>query len=71
MESIECELGKLNAKVERLEQDVGRMQGDLRAIRDVVISTRGGWRLLFTLVSLAGAIGAMVARFIPFSEATR
>lgn len=71
MESIECELGKLNAKVERLEQDVGRMQGDLRAIRDVVISTRGGWRLLFTLVSLAGAIGAMVARFIPFSEAPR
>ncbi|MEG9884622.1 MAG: hypothetical protein V6Z86_08445 [Hyphomicrobiales bacterium] len=71
MESIECELGKLNAKVERLEQDVGRMQGDLRAIRDVVVSTRGGWKMLFTLVSLAGVIGAMVARFVPFADVTR
>lgn len=69
--SIERELGKLNAKVERLEREVGGIQGDLRAIRDAVVSARGGWKVLLALVSAAGVLGAAIARMLPFSDMTR
>lgn len=69
--SIERELGKLNAKVERLEREVGGIQGDLRAIRDAVVSARGGWKVLLALVSAAGVLGAAISRMLPFSDFTR
>ncbi|QPC41984.1 hypothetical protein HW532_04205 [Kaustia mangrovi] len=63
--SIERELGELNTKVERLEREVGGIQHDLRTIRDAVVSTRSGWKVLVALVSAAGAMGALAAKVLP------
>lgn len=64
--SVERELGELNAKVERLELEMREIRGDLRAVRDAVVSAHGGWKILVVLASMAGMAGAAAAKLFPF-----
>lgn len=63
--SVERDLGELNAKVARLEDEMREIRRDVRTVRDAVVSANGGWRMLVMLGSSAGVVGALTAKIIP------
>ncbi|MGF7160242.1 chromosome condensin MukBEF ATPase and DNA-binding subunit MukB [Rhodoligotrophos appendicifer] len=69
--SVERELGEINVKVERLEEEMREMRADLRAVRDAIVSVSGGWKILLLLGSVAGMVGALAAKVMPFLSGGR
>jgi len=63
--SVERELGELNAKVERLEEEMREIRMDLRAVREAMVSVTGGWKMLMLFGSLAGMVGAAIGKLMP------
>lgn len=53
-------LGDHGARIKRIEKDLHEMKGDVRAIRDVVVQTKGGWKVVTFVIACAGAVGAVV-----------
>jgi len=63
--SFDHELGALSAKVEGLEKWVEDISADVKVIRSCLDQQRGGWKTLAVVGTIAGAIGAMLGKFIP------
>ena len=59
-------MGDLKARMIRVEHDQVDMARDLKAIRSSLDQARGGWKTLMLVGGLAGAVGAVVAKVIPF-----
>jgi hypothetical protein len=63
----ERELGGVQEKLKKLESEVADMHKDIREIRDVVVSVKGGWKTLSIIAALSAAVGGMIAKFIPWA----
>ena len=59
-------MGDLKARMIRVEADQIEMAGDLKAIRSALDQAKGGWKTLMLVGGLAGAVGALVTKVIPF-----
>ena len=68
MTSTEREMGELSARVKNLEDWLGSIAGDVKAIRSAVDQGRGGWKALVVMCGLAGTIGGLAMKFIPFGR---
>lgn len=66
--NYERELGGVQARLETLEVDMSAMRRDIREIRDVVVSVKGGWKTLAILASLSAAAGGVVVKFISWLD---
>ena len=64
--NYERELGGVQEKLKKLEQEMAEMHEDVREIRDVVVSVKGGWKTIAVIASLSAAIGGVIAKFIPW-----
>ena len=53
------EYGQLEADVRHLQASVQSMQLDIKAMRDLMEQSRGGWRLLMLLGGTASTFGAV------------
>jgi len=53
----ERELGGVQEKLKRLETEVSEMRADVREIRDVVVSVKGGWRTLAVIAAISSVVG--------------
>lgn len=62
----ERELGGVQARLEALEEGQTQIQRDVREIRDVVVSVKGGWKTIAVIASLSAAIGGLIAKLIPW-----
>ena len=62
--SIERELGNLQARMELVESELHGLRDDMREIRDVLISARGGWRLFMLAFTCAATVGAVLDHFL-------
>lgn len=62
---IARELGALDAKVGQLEADLSAIKGDMREMRDALITVRGGWKILLGIVAASGTIGALSSKLLP------
>ncbi len=62
-ESLERELGRLEAKMGNLEVDMALLQSDVREIRDALVGYKGGWRVLTLIVATSAGLGALIAKF--------
>jgi hypothetical protein len=51
-------LAVVEQRAERAEQDITEIKGDLKAILRTLNEAKGGWRTLFAVAGLAGAVGA-------------
>jgi chromosome condensin MukBEF ATPase and DNA-binding subunit MukB len=71
MNSIEREVGSLEARMQTVETELHAIRSDVREIRDALVTARGGWRTLILLLSLASAIGAALGRYLPIIMAGR
>jgi hypothetical protein len=65
MTNIEREVGKLEARMETVEQELAAIREDVRQIRDTIVGLRGGWLMLTLLVTMATTIGATLGRYVP------
>lgn len=60
--STEREIGRVQARMNAFEKDLDEIKADVRQIRDVVISVKGGWRTILLMASVSAAIGALGAK---------
>ena len=56
----ERDFGRMEATVEKLEQDVAEMKSDIKAIRDTLSQAAGGWKTLLVFGGMASAIASFV-----------
>lgn len=61
----ERELGGVQERLEELERGQEQTKRDVREIRDVVVSVKGGWKTLSIIAALSAAVGGLIAKFIP------
>lgn len=61
-ESLDRELGRLEAKMANLEMDMAVLQRDVREIRDALVGYKGGWRVLTLIVAVSAGLGALIAK---------
>lgn len=65
MIGLEREVGKLEARMETVEQELQALRVDVREIRDALVRARGGWLLLTGAMTAATAAGAGLAKILP------
>jgi chromosome segregation ATPase len=68
-------IGRLEAEIESLQKQMARQEAqnvqimtDLREIRETLVSAKGQWKGALAIAGLAGTIGAVAAKIIPFSQ---
>jgi prefoldin subunit 5 len=57
-ESVQRDLGRLEAKVEQLTKQVSDMQSDLEKISTTLAEARGGWRAVAFISGISATLGA-------------
>ncbi len=62
MNNLEREVGKLEARMETVENELQAIRADVREIRDALVGARAGWFLLTAAIAVSSAIGAAVSR---------
>jgi chromosome condensin MukBEF ATPase and DNA-binding subunit MukB len=65
MADMDRDVGRLEARMEMVEAELQGIRRDVREIRDALVSARGGWLLMVTLVSCAVATGAFLKSYLP------
>ena len=55
------EYGQLEADVKHLQKSVEELQADIRAMRDLLEQSKGGWRTLVFLGGAASTLGAFAS----------
>lgn len=58
----ERELGGVQARLEELERGQQQIKDDVREIRDVVVSVKGGWKTIAVIASLSAAVGVFLTK---------
>ena len=61
----EREFGRLEARLDAVEDDLKELRRDVREIRDSLATVRGGWRLLAMLVGASASLGAFASKLLP------
>jgi hypothetical protein len=68
---MEVSVGKMQVQVQRLEEDVSEMKGDIKAIRATLDKASGGWKMLMVIGGLSAAIGSFVTKVLTTWPLTR
>lgn len=64
--NLDRDIGRHEAKIDKLEQDMETVMRDVSAIKSMLSEAKGGWRVLMLVAGAAGALGAFISKFIPF-----
>jgi hypothetical protein len=62
--SVEREIGALQARMETVEAEVHAMGGDVREIRDALVTARGGWKMLTVVIGLSVSLGVTLSKVL-------
>jgi chromosome condensin MukBEF ATPase and DNA-binding subunit MukB len=65
MTDMEREVGRLEARMETVEEELQAIRADVREIRDALVKAKGGWLVLTAALSLAAALGALLSTHLP------
>lgn len=58
--SVDREIGRLSAEVASLQKQVSEQGVLIREMRDVIVQTRGSWKVLVAVAGLAATISGLV-----------
>jgi hypothetical protein len=64
MTDVDRDVGRLEARMETVETELQGIRGDVREIRDALVSARGGWMILTAAISMAAAAGALASSYL-------
>ena len=60
------ELGGLQARMKAVEDKLKDQNADIKTILTTLSEARGGWKTLLAVAGMAGAMGAVIGKLIPF-----
>ncbi len=63
-EEVHRELGKHDGLIAELQRRVEKIDSNVEKILEHINQSKGGWKMLVIMSSLAGACGAMVSKLI-------
>lgn len=63
-EEVHRELGKHDGLIQELQKRVEKIDTNVEKILEHINQSKGGWKMLVVLASLAGACGAMVSKLV-------
>ncbi len=64
--TVEREIGALQARMETVEIELQGLRGDVREIRDALVTARGSWKAICLVVGLSISLGAAAGKLFPF-----
>lgn len=59
-------LTKVEVKVDTIEETLGEVRADVKALRSLAEGAKGGWRTLMIVGGIGTAIGGALVKFVPF-----
>ncbi|HWU19393.1 MAG TPA: hypothetical protein VN155_17055 [Devosia sp.] len=62
--STDREIGRLSAEVASLQREVAAQGEMIREMRDVIVSTKGSWRMLLAVFGFATALGGLATTVV-------
>lgn len=65
----ERDIGRLEGRMNSVESDLQEMKKDVKEILEVMNQAKGGWKTLVIVGTVSGAVGAFLAKFLPFLNA--
>ena len=68
--SNEREIGEHGARLVALEDDMSELKTDVKLILQELHTAKGGWKTLMLVGGAAGAVGALIGKFLPFLNLT-
>lgn len=63
---VQRNLGQHDAQLEDLDRRVERIENKLDEIITSIHEAKGGWKTLMLIGGAAGAMGALLGKFLPF-----
>lgn len=65
-DELRADVAVHGTRLDRLEDDLSEIKTDIRAIRDVMMQAKGGWRALVIVGGVSGTVGALIGKLLPF-----
>lgn len=65
-QQIQRDIGRLEGRVDALEEELKEVKSDTKAILGILNQAQGGWKTLVMVGAIAGAVGAMATKLLPF-----
>jgi molybdopterin biosynthesis enzyme len=62
MQELQRDIGRHDAQIEALKDDMRVMKDDLMEIKEILSEARGGWKVAAILGGVSATIGALVAK---------
>lgn len=69
LNSTDRELGEHDERLKTLEREMGEIRSDLKLVLRELHQAKGGWKTLMLVSGAAGAVGALLGKFLPFLKA--
>ncbi len=64
--STEREIGEHGARLTNLEDTVRGLDGKMDRVLEEIHTAKGGWKTLILVSGVAGSVGALVGKLLPF-----
>ncbi len=58
------EHGANKEAIRALQSAKGKLEADVNSLRESRAYIRGGWAVIYTVAAVAGAVGAIIAKFL-------
>lgn len=60
------ELGEHDERLKTLEREMTELRADIKLVLRELHEAKGGWKTLMLISGAAGAMGAVLGKFLPF-----
>lgn len=64
--ATERELGEHDERLKTLEREMNELRGDIKLVLRELNEAKGGVRTAMLMAGAAGAVGALLGKFLPF-----
>ena len=65
-DEVQRDLGRMEAQIATLVAQVSALNVRVGAIDKTLSEARGGWRMLLLIGGVAGTLGGLIGRYLPF-----
>lgn len=65
MPDIDRDLGRHDAQIVQLQEDMRSMKDDVHEIKIMLSEAKGGWRMIMMIAGVAGTLGAFLSQLLP------